>query len=133
MLEHDGDRAGGSSSLCGQPDGDAAESGDRQIQRHAHAAHAPADHDAFAMKIHDAPVLVGRRIGGLKRTGKEKGSSRDVRLDPAGDPAGFHLTPRKLGPRRAVAARLPRQCQMAVAIRLKSLVKGSYRPAECIA
>ena len=125
---------GGSSVFRVQPDGDAAESRDRQIQRHAHAADRAAHHDAFAMKIDDAPALVGRFIGGLEAHGQErKGRAADRAARPGSDPAGFHLTPRKTRSRRAVAARLPRQCQSAVAIRLKSLVNGSYRPSECVA
>ena len=82
MLEHDVDRTWRLVVLLLQPDDDTAESRDRQIKRHAHAADAAADHDAFAVKIHNPPALIAASSAASKRTGREKGSSRDLRLDP---------------------------------------------------
>ena len=127
VLEHDGDRGRRRVRRSGQADGNAAEGGDRQIQRHAHAADAATHHDALAMQIDDAPALVGRFIGGFETHGQRERVEPQCAARPGSDPAGFHLTPRKLGSHRAVAARLPRQCQSAVAIGLKTLVKRSYR------
>jgi hypothetical protein len=94
-----------------QPDDDTAESRDRQIKRHAHAANAAADHDAFAVKIHNPPALVGRFIGGLKAHRQRERVEPRCAARPGSDPAGFHLTPRKTRPLpgccRPVAATMP--------------------------
>jgi hypothetical protein len=79
------------------------------------------------MKIDDAPVRVGRVVGGFETHGQREWVEPQRAARPGSDPAGFHLTPRKLGSRRAVAARLPRQCQSAVVIGLRTLVKSPYR------
>jgi hypothetical protein len=49
-----------------QPDGDTAESRDRQIERHAHAADAAANHDALPEQIDYSPAFIGRFIGRFK-------------------------------------------------------------------
>ncbi len=130
-----------SASAKSRPDGDAAECRDRQIQRHAHAAHRAAQHHALAMQVDDAQALVGRFVGGGKAHGQGEGVephggahrvcamglSPTLAARPGSEPAGFHSTPRKTRhSRRAVAARLPQQCQSAVAMGLTTLVKRSY-------
>jgi hypothetical protein len=82
------------------------------------------------MEIDDAPVLVGRVIGGFETHGQRERVEPQRAARPGSDPAGFHLTPRKLGSRRAVAARFPQQCHGAVAISLKTLVNRVYRARE---
>src|SRR5580704_11011299 len=70
------------------------------------------------------------RVGGFISRGKAYGQGERVEprtaARPGSMPAGFHLTPRNSNSPRAVAARLTRQCQSAVAIGLKSSVKRSY-------
>ena len=108
-----------------QPDCDAAESGDRHVHRHAHAAHGTAHHDTFAMQIDDAPPFVRRLVGGLETDGQNEGvEPRYARPRPGRQPAGFHLTPRNSAPRQAVAARLPRTMPRARRNRLKIWLIG---------
>ena len=130
MFEHDVDRGRRLVRVAIEADGDATERGDRQIQRHAHAADRTANDDTLTVKIDDAPALAGRFIGRFETHRQREGVEPRSAARPGSDPADFHLTPRKLGSRRAVAARLPRQCQSAVAFSLKSLVKSSYRGFE---
>jgi hypothetical protein len=129
MLEYDRD-SGRRARLSHEANSDAAEGSDRQIKRHAHAADGTAHDDTLAMKIDDAPVLVGRVVGGFETHGQREWVEPQRAARPGSDPAGFHLTPRKLGSRRAVAARFPRQCHGAVAISLKTLVNCAYRGRE---
>ena len=123
VLEHDGNGGRRLVRFPGEADGDAAERGERQIQRHAHAAHRAAHHDALAMQIDDAQALVGRFVRGFETHGQGErvepqwGPHRACAMGypgaarPGSDPAGFHLTPRitRLPPGccRPVAARMP--------------------------
>jgi hypothetical protein len=94
-----------------QPDGDTAESRDRQIERHAHAADAAANHDAFPEQIDYSPAFIGRFIGRFKTHRQREGVEPHRAARPGSCPAGFHLTPRKTRPLpgccRPVAATLP--------------------------
>ena len=91
-----------------------------KFKRHAHAAHGAAQHHTLAMQVDDAQLLVGRLVGGLETHRQREGVEPQRAARPGSNPAGFHLTPRKLGSRRAVAARLPRECQSAGRNRLKN-------------
>jgi hypothetical protein len=62
VLEHDGDRGWILACSGGEAVGDAAKSGKRQIERHAHSAHGAVQYHALAMQIDDAQMLVGLRI-----------------------------------------------------------------------
>jgi hypothetical protein len=88
----------------------------------------------FAVKIDDTPAFVGRLIGGLKaHRQRERVEPPRYAARPGSDPADFHFdASKKLNSRQAVAARLTRECQSGVAIRLKTLVKGWYRSANRI-
>lgn len=70
MFEHDRDaarRIPGSGEAY--PYGDAAKRSDGKIERHADAAHRPAQHHPLAMQIDDAKTLVSRFIRGGKAHG----------------------------------------------------------------
>ena len=102
---------GFSFALSGEADGDAAESGEWQIQCHAHTAHTPVQHHALAMKVDDAQMLVGGRVSDCETHGQGERVEPRCAARPGSEPAGFHLTPRKLklpaGCGRPVVARMP--------------------------
>ena len=99
--------------FAGEPDGDAAEGRERQIERHAHAAHGPPQHHPLAEEIDDAPAPVGRFVGGFETHGQGEGVEPHAAARPGSEPADFHLTPRKLsapaGLFRPVAPNLPQR------------------------
>ncbi len=63
---------------------DAEKIADANVDRHPHAVDGTAQHDAFAMKFDLRTPPSARVSCALKLTGRESGSSRNARLDPAG-------------------------------------------------
>ena len=95
VFEHDGDGGGNGVCFRDQTDRDAAEGGNRHVQRHADAAYGPPQHHALAVQVDDAEAFVGRVIGGLETHRQREGVEPQHAARPGSDPADFHLTPRK--------------------------------------
>jgi len=72
--------------LGGDADGDAAS--ERQTERHAHAAQ-NGQHDALAVKIDDAQMLVGGCIRGFETHGQRERVEPRHAARPGSEPAGF--------------------------------------------
>jgi hypothetical protein len=73
MFEHNFDCSRRLVGVAVQPDGDAAEGGHRQADRHAHAANGAVHHDAPGMKIDKAHAAVGRVVDSFKPRGQREG------------------------------------------------------------
>jgi len=130
VLEHDRDRCRLLVSPCGKADGDAAEGGERQIERHAHTAHRAVQDNALAMQIDDTPMFVGFRIRGFETHWQGERVEPRCAARPGSEPAGFHFDASKLKLPAGCCRPLSRECPTAVAIGLTTLVNRRYSLPE---
>src|SRR5690349_14427032 len=93
-----------------EPQGNAAEGRDRQLDFHPHAAHLPAQHYAFAIEFH-LPHLPVRPLGFRRVADGQCEWIKPPRATRSGrwDPAGLHVTPRTKSPSGIFFARYGRE------------------------
>ena len=80
--------------IVGAAQGDAEEIADAYVDRHLHAAHGTAQHDAFAVKFDVPHAAVGAAVVRVEADGQGKGVEPQGTARPSGiDPACCCLTP----------------------------------------
>ena len=84
MFEHDGDGTGTIAGGLFHPDRHAQIGGHRELDGHLDAAHRAVDDDALSGHSTDRLRSSAALSLTSNRSGRENGSSRSTRLDPAG-------------------------------------------------